>query len=181
MNKCAASADEVTTCLDFAFRSSEIIRLLRRLRDACGAEQIGETHQAVIKADLNRAIQSVMRANTEFRQNFRREEQQLTRKAGVVRQACSMGEDELCHCRRCQSRPRFSNSPCATTREKSRTNTRSHSQGLNPRTRSKNFPVKSLKRSAALRISAVLSQRKPTPIGKQSPITCLYWRKTFCA
>src|SRR5260363_66876 len=75
MNKCAASADEVTTCLDFAFRSSEIIRLLRRLRDACGAEQIGETHQAVIKADLNRAIQSVMRANTEFRQNFRREEQ----------------------------------------------------------------------------------------------------------
>src|SRR5260364_144692 len=79
MNKCAASADEVTTCLDFAFRSSEIIRLLRRLRDACGAEQIGETHQAVIKADLNRAIQSVMRANTEFRQNFRREEQQLTR------------------------------------------------------------------------------------------------------
>src|SRR5260364_252323 len=64
MNKCAASADEVTTCLDFAFRSSEIIRLLRRLRDACGAEQIGETHQAVIKADLNRAIQSVMRANT---------------------------------------------------------------------------------------------------------------------
>src|SRR5260364_378128 len=82
MNKCAASADEVTTCLDFAFRSSEIIRLLRRLRDACGAEQIGETHQAVIKADLNRAIQSVMRANTEFRQNFRREEQQLTRSDG---------------------------------------------------------------------------------------------------
>src|SRR5260363_74657 len=92
-----------------------------------------------------------------------------------------MGADELCHCRGDQSRPRFSHSPCATPRAKSRTNTRSHSQCLNPRTRSKNFPVKSLKRSAALRISAVLSQRKPTPIGKQSPITCLYWRKTFCA
>src|SRR5260363_423231 len=29
-----------------------------------------------------------------------------------------MGDDELCHCRRDQSRPRFSHSPCATPREK---------------------------------------------------------------
>src|SRR5260363_449131 len=58
--------DEMTTCLDFAFRSSEVICLLRLLRDTCCAAQIGETHQAVIKADLNRAIKSVMRANTEL-------------------------------------------------------------------------------------------------------------------
>src|SRR5260364_165324 len=92
-----------------------------------------------------------------------------------------MADDELCHCRGDQSRLRFSHSPCATPRAKSRTNTRSHSPLLNPRTRSKNFPVKSLKRSAALKTSAFLSQRKPTPIGKQSPITCLYCRQTFCA
>src|SRR5260363_178116 len=82
MNKCAAAADEVTSCLDFAFRSSEIIGLLRRLRGACGAEQMRETPQAVIKADRNRAIQSVMRANNEFPQNLRREEQQLPRSDG---------------------------------------------------------------------------------------------------
>src|SRR5260363_335588 len=40
--------------------------------------------------------------------------------------------------------------------------------------------MKSLKPFVALRTSAVLSQRKPTPIGKQPPITRLYWRKTFC-
>src|SRR5260364_114744 len=44
--------DEMTTCLDFAFRSSEVICLLRLLRDTCCAAQIGETHQAVIKTDL---------------------------------------------------------------------------------------------------------------------------------
>src|SRR5260364_194083 len=92
-----------------------------------------------------------------------------------------MADDELCHCRGDQSRLRFSHSPCATPRAKIRTNTRSHSPCLKPTTRSKNFPVKSLKRSAALTTSAFLSQRKPTPIGKQSPITCIYWRKTFCA
>src|SRR5260363_241147 len=92
-----------------------------------------------------------------------------------------MADDELCQCRGDQSRLRFSHSPRATRRANRRTNTRSHSPSLNPRTRTHNLPVKSLKRSAPLKTSAFLSQRKPTPIGKQSPITCLYWRKTFCA
>src|SRR5260364_19207 len=68
-----------STCSSAPFKSTSNNA---RSRNTNGAEQIGETHQAVIKADLNRAIQSVMRANTEFRQNFRREEQQLTRSDG---------------------------------------------------------------------------------------------------
>src|SRR5260364_110897 len=39
-----------------------------------------------------------------------------------------MGADELCHCRGDQSRPRFSHSPCATPRAKSRTNTMTEPQ-----------------------------------------------------
>src|SRR5260363_138787 len=56
MNKCTASA----------FQSSEIVHCLKFLRDAYCSERISAAHKAVVKADLNRAIDSVLHANAEF-------------------------------------------------------------------------------------------------------------------
>ncbi len=66
MNKCAASA----------LQSAEIVHYLQLLRGAYCAERIGAAHKAVVKADLNRAINSVLHANDEFCQGVQEEAQQ---------------------------------------------------------------------------------------------------------
>src|SRR5260364_91934 len=132
----ARMEDEVNKCAASAFQAAAMIYGLRLLRAAYCDEQMGAAHKAVVTADLNQAINSVLHANAEFCQGVQEEAQQHTRR---------------------------------------------NEQWLKPKIQSENFLVKSLKPFVALRTSAVLSQRKPTPIGKQPPITRLYWRKTFCA
>src|SRR5260364_446768 len=56
MNECTASA----------FQSSAIAHRLKCLRDAYCSERICTSQIAVVKADLNRAIDSVLHANAEF-------------------------------------------------------------------------------------------------------------------
>src|SRR5260364_133310 len=67
MNKCAASA----------FQAAGIIYGLRLLRAAYCDEQMGAAHKAIVTADMDRAIDSVLHANAEFCQGVREEEQQV--------------------------------------------------------------------------------------------------------
>src|SRR5260364_110320 len=64
MNKCAASA----------FQAAGIIYGLRLLRAAYCDEQMGAAHKAIVTADMDRAIDSVLHANAEFCQGVREEE-----------------------------------------------------------------------------------------------------------
>src|SRR5260363_317099 len=67
MNKCAASA----------FQAAGIIYGLRLLRAAYCDEQMGAAHKAIVTADMDRAIDSVLHANAEFCKAFGRKNSNL--------------------------------------------------------------------------------------------------------
>src|SRR5260364_449447 len=72
--------DEVNKCAASAFQAAAMIYGLRLLRAAYCDEQMGAAHKAVVTADLNQAINSVLHANAEFCQGVQEEAQQHTRR-----------------------------------------------------------------------------------------------------